>query len=370
MSQHFHSLRLKEKIQETEDSCSFIFEVPTELKEAFSYTAGQYLTIKVEAKGQEHRRAYSIFTAPADNRLGVTIKRVKGGTVSNHLIDKVQEGSALDVMLPEGRFIAKAEAGQQRDHYFFAGGSGITPVMSMIKTLLEQEPLSSCYLLYANRNENSIIFKKTLDDFLLRYEGQFYMKYILSKPLQDKAGGLSGLFGKKAAPSWRGLKGRINIDILDKYMDEHPSKTGKDVYYLCGPTGLMGTVENWLSGKGVENVQIKKEFFTNTVAEDSAVAAAPSAGEACIVEIKLNGETFSATIPAGKTVLDALIDLEKDPPFSCTSGACSTCVAKVTSGSVVMDACFALDDDEVADGYVLTCQARCQTATLSIDFDA
>jgi len=369
MSQHFHNLLLKEKIQETEDSYSFIFQVPVELKEAFSYQAGQYLTLKVEAKGQEHRRAYSIFTAPADNRLGVTIKRVKGGIVSNHLIDNVGQGSSMEVMLPEGRFIAKAESSEQRDHYFFAGGSGITPVLSMIKTLLEQEPLSSCYLLYANRNESSIIFKKTLDDFLLRYEGQFYMKYILSQPEQAKAGGLSGLFGKKAAPSWRGLKGRVNIDILDKYVDEHPSKTGKDIYYLCGPSGLMGTVENWLTGRGVENVQIKKEFFSNTEA-DSTAAAATTAGGDCVAEVKLNGETFTATIPAGKTVLDALIDLEKDPPFSCTSGACSTCVAKVASGSVEMDACFALDDEEVADGYVLTCQSRCQTPTLSIDFDA
>ena len=271
------------------------------------FQAGQYLTLKVEVKGQEHRRAYSIYTAPADNRLGVTVKRVKGGIVSNHLIDKVQKGNSMEVMAPEGRFIAKAEASEQKDHYFFAGGSGITPVISMIKTILEQEPLSSCYLLYANRDEKSIIFKKTLDDFILRYEGQFYMRYILSKPLQAKAGGLSGLFGKKAAPSWRGLKGRVNIDILDKYMDEHPSKTGKDVYYLCGPTGLMGTVENWLSAKGVESVQIKKEFFTNTAADSTA--SAPAAGVACVAEVKLNGETFSATIPAGKTVLDALIDL-------------------------------------------------------------
>jgi len=270
-------------------------------------------------------------------------------------------------MEPEGRFVVKSAQAEQRDHYFFAGGSGITPVMSMIQSILESEPLSSCYLLYANRNENAIIFKKTLDDMLLRYEAQFYMKNILSQPLQSKAGGLSGLFGKKAKPTWRGLKGRINNEVLDKYLDEHPSKTGKDVYYLCGPSGMMGTVENWLIGKGVEQIQIKKEHFTNA---DVDTVATKTATGACEAKVKLSGETFSATIPAGKTVLDALIDLGKDPPYSCTSGACSTCVAKVLDGKVEMDACFALDDEEVEDGYVLTCQSRCVTPTLSLDYDA
>jgi len=372
MSKQFNSLTVKKKVQETEDSCSFVFTVPESLKDNYAFKAGQYLTLKVAIGGKEHRRAYSIYTVPADEDLGVTVKRVKGGLVSNYLIDKVNEGDAIAVMPPEGKFVAKPGQEKQRDHYFFAGGSGITPVRSMIMNILEEEPLSTCYLLYANRTEDSIIFKKTFDDLLLRYEDQFYLDYIISQPVQTKAGGLSGLFGKKAAPTWRGLKGRINPAILERYLEEHPSKTGKDVFYLCGPGGMIESIENWLKGKGTESVQIKKEYFTNadvTTGATESVAMTAGAGR-CEAKVKLNGEHFTIEIPAGKTVLDALVDEGKDPPYSCTSGACSTCVAKVLDGKVEMEACFALDDEEIEDGYVLTCQAQCTTATLSIDYDS
>lgn len=368
MSKSFNSLKVAEKIEETADSYSFIFTIPEELKEQYNYKAGQYLTVKLNIEGKELRRAYSIFTALEDARFGCTVKRVKGGVVSNHLIDKVQVGDVVDVMTPDGKFVVNPGQQNNKDHYFFAGGSGITPVMSMITTLLEAEPLSTCYLLYANRNEESIIFKKQMDDMILRYEDQFIVKHILSQPHQDKAGGLKGLFGKKAAPNWRGLKGRINNEILTKYMEDHPSKTQKDTYYLCGPGGMIETVETYLKSKGVEEVQIKKEFFT--VAAAPASGAAVAAGGTCVAEVKLNGETFSINIPAGKSVLDAIIDEGKDPPYSCTSGACSTCVAKVLDGKVDMEVCFALDQEEVDDGYVLTCQATCSTPTLKLDYES
>lgn len=367
MSKNFHGLEVVEKIEETADSCSFLFSIPDELREQYNYRSGQYLTLKVDIGGTEYRRAYSIFTAVEDSRFGCTVKRVKGGKVSNHLIDKIQVGTTIEVMTPEGKFVVEPGQQNQKDHYFFAGGSGITPVMSMISTLLEAEPLSTCYLLYANRNEDSIIFKKQLDDMILRYEDQLIVKHILSQPHQTKAGGLKGLFGKKAEPSWRGMKGRINNEILDRYLEDHPSKSQKDRYYLCGPSGMIETVERYLQNKGVETVQIKKELFT---VEKTAGAVATNAGGTCQAEVKLNGETFSLSIPPGKTVLDAIIDEGKDPPYSCTSGACSTCVAKVLDGKVEMEACFALDQEEIDDGYVLTCQAKCATASLKLDYES
>jgi len=368
MSTNFYQLRLLDKIKETEDSSSLIFEIPEDLKDIFSYKAGQYLTLKTTVKGSEERRAYSIFTPPYAKETGVTVKRVKGGKVSNYLIDNLQVGDTIEVMPPEGKFVIKPDHQQERDHYFIAGGSGITPIMSMIKTVLEEEPKSTCYLLYASRSEAAVIFKKELDDMILRFEDQLYLDYIISQPTQQKKGGLSGLFGKKAAPTWRGLKGRINTDILDRYFEDHPSKTGNNTYYLCGPGALIENTQAYLERQGAEGVQIKKEYFT---ADSATPKAAPiSSGSGCTATVKLSGETFTINIPGDKTVLDALVDEGKDPPYSCTSGACSTCIAKVTAGEVKMDACFALDDEEVADGYVLTCQSRCQTATLELDFDA
>lgn len=369
MSKSFNSLKVAEKIEETVDSYSFLFTIPDELIEQYTYRPGQYLTLKLNIGGKELRRAYSIFTAVDDSRFGCTVKRVKGGVVSNHLIDKIQVGDSVEVMTPDGKFVVDPGQQNHKDHYFFAGGSGITPVMSMIATLLEAEPLSTCYLLYANRNEDSIIFKKQMDDMILRYENQFIVEHILSQPHQPKAGGLKGLFGKKAAPNWRGLRGRINNEILERYMEDHPSKTQKDTYYLCGPAGMIETVERFLKNRNVEGVQIKKEFFT--AADAIAPAGATiAAGGTCVAEVKLNGETFTINIPAGKSVLDALVDEGKDPPYSCTSGACSTCVAKVLDGKVEMEACFALDPEEIEDGYVLTCQAKCATATLKLDYES
>lgn len=366
----FNKLKISQKINETSDSCSFLMDIPEALSGAYAFKTGQYLTVRFEIGGKEERRAYSIFTAIHDSQIGFTVKRVSGGVVSNHLIDHVNEGDEIEVMTPEGKFVVEPGHQNIRDHYFFAGGSGITPIMSMISTILEAEPMSTCYLLYASRDEENIIFKKKLDDLILRYDDQLYVSYILSQPYQPKAGGLKGLFGKKAAPSWRGMKGRINSDILTKYLEDHPSKSRKNTYYLCGPGGMIETVESHLTSHGIEPVQIKKEYFTAADTAKPASASNGASGGSCSAQVKLNGETFTLNIPAEKTVLDAIIDEGKDPPYSCTSGACSTCVAKVMEGEVEMEVCFALDDEEVEDGYVLTCQSKCKSAKLVLDFES
>ncbi len=366
----FNKLKIGQKIMETEDSCSVLLDIPTEVKEQYDFKPGQYLTVKLEINGQEVRRAYSIFTAPHSNQFGFTVKRVKGGLVSNYLIDKVNVGDEMEVMTPDGKFVVDANHQTNRDYYFFAGGSGITPIMSMVSTILEKEPMSSCFLLYGSRNENSIIFKNQLDEMARKHEGQLHVSHIISQPNVEKKGGLKGLFGKKSNPTWRGMKGRINTDILTRYMEDHPSRTGRNVYYLCGPNGMIETVENYLINLGTESVQIKKEYFTAADSASTGAATTSSKSEGTNAKVILNGETFIIHIPSNKTILDALIDESKDPPYSCTSGACSTCMAKVIEGEVAMDVCFALDDDEVKDGYILTCQSRCQTSNLVLDFES
>lgn len=362
----FNKLRVAKRIQETDQAVSIVFQQPED--GSYAFRAGQYITVKFDVNGQEQRRAYSIFTPPETSEFGFTVKRVQGGIVSNHIIDTIKVGDEVEVMSPEGKFVVKPMVQAVRDHYFFAAGSGITPIMSMIATLLEKEPLSTIYLLYANRNENSIIFKETLEQLSENHKGQFHLTHILSQPVQEKAGGLSGLFGKKAKPNWKGLRGRVNGKILSEFFQEFPSKSGNDLYYLCGPSGLIDIVETTLMGRDVAKADINKEYFT--VETDPNAAATSGAGVSCQAEVKLNGETVTLNIPTDKTVLDALIDLGKDPPYSCTSGACSTCVAKVTEGAVDMESCFALDDEEVEDGYILTCQAKCTTPTLKLDYDA
>jgi len=367
MSSTFNALKVSEKINETSDSCSFLLEVPEGLTDTYKYIPGQYLTIKVSVNGEELRRAYSIFTAPCEKKFGFTVKRVLDGKVSNFLINSVSEGDSIEVMNPEGKFIVETQHDLQRDHYFFAGGSGITPIMSMIQSIIEEEPMSSIYLLYCNRNEGSIIFNKKLNDLALNHKGQFVMQLILSQPEKEKSKGIKGLFGKKEE-KWKGWKGRIDGKVVQKFLDENKSKSGNDMFYLCGPGGLIESVESYLKGIGIDGANISREYFTNPDQKERA-ASATSGSADCAAEVTLNGETFNAVIPADKTVLEALMDMGKDPPYSCTSGACSTCVAKISEGKVEMDVCFALDDEEIDNGYVLTCQSRAKSQKLKLVFE-
>lgn len=361
----FHKLQVIDIINETENCVTVLFQIEEDLNENFKFMAGQYLTIKAEIDGEETRRAYSISTAQGDDIVGVSVKKVKGGKMSTFLNESLKKGDVLEVMKPEGKFTLITHIDIQRDHYFFAAGSGITPVMSMIKTMLEEEPKSTAYLLYGSKEEKNIIFKKQLDELHSIYEGQIVVDHTLSSPHKEKASGLLGVLGKKQT-KWYGLRGRIDSQKVARFVQENPPKTENEEYYICGPGDMIETVRTTLMGNGVQQNNIHQEYFSSG---DSSKVEFANATPGAMLTTHLNGKEIKLEVQEGKTLLDTLLDEGHEAPYSCTSGACSTCMAKVMKGSVVMDACFALDDDEIKDGYILTCQSHPTSKDVEIIYE-
>ncbi len=366
MSFQFHNLIVSKITPETDDAVSISLNVPQDLKKEFSYTQGQYLTLRFDISGRDERRAYSLSSSPLETDLTVSVKRVARGVVSNHICNNIKIGDSIAVMPPQGKFFTPLSIEQRKTYYLFGAGSGITPLMSILKTILETEPASTVFLLYGNRDESNIMFKNELDNLQTRYTGQLFVEHILSQPKREKPGGLSGLFSK-GKTSWTGQVGRIDKNVVEVFLEKNKPRTKDVEYFICGPGGMIDAVENTLSALNKDKKHIHSERFTN----DSA-AEPKSAGilvEGAKLTVTLLGQTFEAQMKPKDTILDTLIGMKKDPPYSCTSGACSTCMARLLTGSVKMDACYALDDDEIEKGYILTCQARPTSAEVAVTFE-
>lgn len=366
MDNNFYKLNVEKVVKETYDAKSIYFDIPTELKEKFLFAPGQYLTLKFKVNGEELRRAYSICTSPLNDEMAVTVKRVDGGRVSNHINSNLHSGDTVEVMPPQGKFTIPIQSKNSNDYYFFAGGSGVTPMISIIKTVLEKEPNSTCSFLYGCRDGDNIIFEDGFDELLKNNPKRLKLRYILSNPIVEKASGLSGLFGKTKA-TWKGWSGFMTEEKIEEFLGEGFSRGGTKKYMICGPTVMMDLVKNSLQSLNIPDSEVMIEYFSSPKTEKAIIVKAfdgPSQ-----VKVTLKGKDYKFEINDDTNVLDAVMANGGEAPYSCTSGACSTCMAKLTKGTVVMDSCFALDDNEINDGFVLTCQAHPTSEEIELSYD-
>ncbi len=365
----FYPLKVANVKKETKDAVSLTFDIPEDLKEIFKYKPGQYLTLKFNIGGKEVRRAYSFSSSPITDSLPtVSIKRVVKGLISNHVNDSVKVGDTIDVMPANGRFTAELNEENRKAYYLFGGGSGITPLMSITKSVLEKEPQSVVHLLYGNRNKESIIFNEELDSMLSRFSGQLIVEHILENPPFVKEGGFMGMFQKKKV-TWEGKSGRVNPQLINEFLTAHPATGREALYFICGPGPMMQVTKNALEQAGIDKEKIFIELFSSQEIPHEGGAKPARAGGDKTVIVHLEGKRHEIVVPSGESILDVMLRLEYDAPYSCTSGACATCMAKVIKGKVEMDACFALDDDEVANGFVLTCQSHPVSDDVELTFE-
>lgn len=339
----YRNLKIKEVINETHDAITIVFEQP---EEKIEYKSGQFLTLILNIDGKEVRRAYSLCSSPfVDDDLAVTVKRVEKGLMSNWLPDNIHAGDTIKVMDPMGVFTTDYASDKKRHIIMFAGGSGITPMMSILKSILTQEPESIVSLIYANRNINSIIFKDELYKWETDYEGRLHVIHILDD----------------APMNWQGMSGLLNHDMLNKLFERIPSwGTDKTTYLMCGPEGMMKNVETLLSAQNIPKENIFKESFVAGTIDKEIKKAEEMTGNGeeakeREVTIHYDGEEYKFKVAPDKTILETALDQGIDLPYSCQSGLCTACRGKCISGKVKLDEEEGLSESELAEGYVLTC---------------
>jgi ring-1,2-phenylacetyl-CoA epoxidase subunit PaaE len=351
----FHSLSVQKKVQLTQDAVAVSFNIPPELIADYTYSHGQYITLELEFDGHKYRRAYSICTSPYEQKpLTIGVKQVENGLVSGFINRSLKVGDSISVMIPDGRFSTTLSKDNKKHYMLFAGGSGITPLLSILKSVLLVEPDSTCTLLYANRNKNSIMFKSDLDELKEMYKGRLDVVYSLDQ----------------ADFFWFGLKGVLKPDSVKKHIQKN-KKSGVDTeYFICGPSPMMQLIQSVLVEEGLPSDKIHVEYFTSPDQENRVkpeIKTATANGES-LVTVILEGKSHEFKAPSKKTILAAAQDAGLDPPFSCEAGICSTCMAKVIEGQVKMIENNILTEREVEQGFVLTCQALCVSEKVKVEF--
>ncbi|MCY7292622.1 MAG: phenylacetate-CoA oxygenase/reductase subunit PaaK [Ferruginibacter sp.] len=355
MATHFHSLKVKEVKKETPDCVSVSFLIPEDLTEMFSFKEGQNITIKKNINGEEVRRSYSVCNAPYEHELRVAIKKTTGGLFSSFANDELKAGDSLEIMPPTGRFNAKPEIG---NYLAIAAGSGITPIISIIKHTLKTQLQSSFTLIYGNKSRGSIIFFEEIEALKNKFMERFTCVNILSRERTDAEIN----YGRIGTEKLEGLKHLLNF------------KTFNDAF-ICGPEEMIFASAVFLEENGMPKKNIHFELFTTPGQKQQEVgnkqlAEVEDAGPKSNITIKLDGRTFNFDLAyKADNILDAALQQGADLPYACKGGVCCTCRAKLVEGKVHMDVNYALEDDEVAQGFILTCQSHPLTEKVVIDFD-
>jgi ring-1,2-phenylacetyl-CoA epoxidase subunit PaaE len=352
----FHPLRIARVDRETRDAVAITFAVPDELGDLYRFEPGQHLTVRATIDGADVRRSYSICAAPRDGTLRIAVKRCPGGMFSTYANERIAVGDTLEVMPPLGHFGVAADPGAARHHVAFAAGSGITPVLSIVKATLEAEPRSQFTLFYGNRASASVMFREELAALKDLYLSRFNLVHVLSRESQD-----IDL-----------LHGRIDAERADALLRHWAPVDEIDVIYLCGPDAMMQAVRGLLEARGVPAAQIRIERFASSIPRHEHKPAVlpqgcPTQSEVTVI---LDGAKRSFTLDRTKeSILEAGLAHGIEMPYSCKGGVCATCRCRVVEGEIDMDANFALEDYEVARGFVLACQSYPASDRVTVDFD-
>jgi len=347
----FHKLTIKEIKKETNNSVSILFDIPTELKSEFQFVAGQYINIKKEIAGEELRRAYSICSSPKSGDLRIAIKAVDNGTFSVFATTILTAGAILEVSKPEGKFILETSATHKKNYLAIAAGSGITPIMAMIKAVLTEEPTSTFMLIYGNKTEADTIFKAEIDVLQKTYPTTFNVQYVYSRAQHENA-----LFGRID-------QGNINFIVKNKFKE-----ISFDNAFLCGPEPMINNAKETLIENGLNENAIHFELFSIPISLEENTANETFEG-ACEITVLIDDEETTFTMDAKTSMLTAALKEGLDAPYSCQGGICSSCLAKVTEGKATMDKNTILSETEINDGFILTCQAHPITQKITIDYD-
>jgi ring-1,2-phenylacetyl-CoA epoxidase subunit PaaE len=358
MTPMFHELRVRAVQPDTPEAVVVSFEVPPELQPVFGFTQGQYLTLRKEIGGQDLRRSYSICAGVDDGELRVGVRKVRGGVFSNWINEQLKPGDTLSVMAPQGRFFVPIEPQAQRHHLGIAGGSGITPILSIMKTVLAREPASRFTLVYGNRKLRSTMFKEELEDLKDRYMTRLVLHHVLSDEHTE----------------FDINHGIINRAKIGEFLQGLVPAASIAHAYICGPFEMNDEAEAALLAAGVpeDRIHIERFGIAQQAGQVGAVVHKPEPGDAAKARVTIIRDGLQREIPFSReqpSILDAASAAGMEVPYSCTSGVCGTCRAKLVEGQVRMERNFALDKKEVAAGYVLTCQAHPLTEHVVLSFD-
>ncbi|MBK8609212.1 MAG: phenylacetate-CoA oxygenase/reductase subunit PaaK [Chitinophagaceae bacterium] len=358
MAVHFHTLTVKDIKAETDDCVSISFDIPEDLKAGFLFEPGQNITIKKVIDGEEIRRSYSICSAPFENEFRVAIKKVDGGRFSGFANSHLKPGDELEVLPPTGKFNSILNPGNEKQYVAFAAGSGITPVISIIKTTLQTEPLSRFTLVFGNRGRSSIIFFEELEGLKNKYLNRFNFINILSRE-------------KTEAPI---NFGRIDLEKLSA-LRSLVDYQNTDEFFICGPEEMIFCVKDFLEQQPVDEKKIHFELFTTPGRKnESAISNRPlvkgNKEPQSKITVKLDGRSFDFDLGFNsENILDAALKQGADLPFACKGGVCCTCKAKLLEGEVEMDVNWGLEHEEIEQGFILTCQSHPVTEKVVVDFD-